>query len=254
MKKMLIPLFIFFTMVACQLSDLTAIQTGTGVDINLTSDSLVSSQSQAQTAIAKTQIALSVLNRSQQNTQAALLQTVSAQDILSQFQQETQAALAQSYRELEKTLTAIAQTQSVSGTATTAYTKSQASMVETAFVMTTTAEAAGFGTDFTGAYIYAWGQWSARTYGITIQFTDMVKKEQFFLDIGNETFRCPVVEKYPKRLYCSGKPVPGGRYTVQVYYLETNGVKKVVFTQEYALPRWTPTPLPSPVATITPVP
>jgi len=81
---------------------------------------------------------------------------------------------------------------------------------------------------------------------------DKVRKEQFFLDIGNKTFKCTVLEKYPKRLYCSGKPVPGGSYTVQVYYLEANGQKKVVFTQEYALPKWTPTPSPSPVATKTP--
>jgi hypothetical protein len=252
MKKILIPLFIFFALVACQLSDLTATQTGTGVDLNLTSESLAISQSQAQTAIVQTQIALSVLSRAQQSTQAALLQTVAAQDVLSQSQQETQDALDQSYRELEKTLTAIVQTQSSESTATAAYANNQASMTQTAFVMTTTAEAAGIGTDFTGATIYAWGQWTASTYGMTIQLMDKVRKEQFFLDIGNKTFKCTVLEKYPKRLYCSGKPVPGGSYTVQVYYLEANGQKKVVFTQEYALPKWTPTPSPSPVATKTP--
>jgi hypothetical protein len=252
MKKILIPLFFFLIMVACQLSDLTAYQASTGVDLNLTSESLALSQSQAQTAIAQTQVALSVLNRAQQSTQAALLQTIAVQDVLSQSQQETQDVLAQSYRELEKTLTSIAQTQSVSGTATTAYSDSQASMVQTAFVMTTSAEAAGFGTDFTGAYIYAWGHWSASTYGITIQLTEKVKQEKFFLDIGNETFKCMVVKKYPERLYCTGKPMPGGSYTVQVYYLEASGQKKVVFTQEYALPRWTPTPYPTPIATITP--
>jgi hypothetical protein len=197
----------------------------------------------------QTQAALVLTQASLLRTETALAQTLEAQATLMQGQEKTQTVLVQTQQ-------AAAQTQASGATVTAHYLNTQAISLATSFALTATAQAAGVGTDFDGAYIYAWGQWKPQTYGITIQLKQNVKQEQFFLDVDGVTFKCQVIKQYPNRLYCSGPPLQGGRYTIQVYYLNWLNEKKVVFSQEYSFPAWTPTPVPTitPDRTRTPTP
>ncbi len=101
------------------------------------------------------------------------------------------------------------------------------------------------GTDFTDATFYAWGQWDTQTYGITIELKGTVGGnggKNFSMKVDDITMtKCFSPLEFPNRLQCVGKPFKGGKRLIQIF--ETvSGQEQLLFAQRYTFPTWTSTP------------
>lgn len=230
MKRILIAIFVFFLLAACNLFGIAFLGGPNAKTQKETQDAMLAEQNtqqafiQTQVSMGMTQVAASRPSL-QANAQAPAPQANPANA------EQTSAAKTAQVAEM---LTSIALTPSATFRPEDLATpKPELKPVSSD------------GTDFSDAKFYAWGQWDAATYGITIELKGTVGGnggKNFIMKVDDKVMnKCFSPLEYPNRLQCTGKPFQGGKKTIQV--LETvDGQEVLLCSLKYTFPSWTITP------------
>jgi hypothetical protein len=168
----------------------------------------------------------------------AVAQTQEAQNANLTFDQRVQTAIAQTQAAIpldQRIQTAIAQTQVAQGLTQVAILRVNTPTPILSNALTPIANAL-----FNGAYVYKYGFLSGNKYLVTIQLANNVAGEYYAI-IGNQQYKCSVMDGYPDRLYCTGPSVHGGAQPVNIY--ESTSAH-LVYVSQVVLPQWTPTLIP----------
>lgn len=161
----------------------------------------------------------------------AVAQTQEAHDANLTFDQRVQTAIAETQAAIpldQRIQTAIAQTQMANVIVST-----PTPILANALTPIANAE-------FSGAYVYKYGFMSGNKYLVTIQLVNNVTGDYYAM-VGNQQYKCSVMDGYPNRLYCIGPSVPGGAQPVNIYESTST---RLVYVSQVVLPRWTPTRVP----------
>lgn len=233
MKRILVPLIIFFLVAACSLLG-NAIPSlgGPNPKSQKETQDAFDAQQKAQQSVIQTQVAMGM-------TQMAQNQPAQKQD--------GQQAPASDQGQPNSEQTSMAKTAQV-GEMLTSIVLTPSATLNAEQLATPKPElkpVASDGTDFTGATFYAWGQWDTKTYGITIELKGTVGGnggKNFSMKVDDVVMeKCYSPLEYPNRLQCVAKPFKGGKRLIQVF--ETvNGQEFLLFSQRYTFPTWTLTP------------